>query len=187
MIAIVGKIASGKTTFLNYCKNLGYSTLNCDHFVTDLYNHNEEFIAKINEKYGDLLVTNNYVDKKKIKNWILQDISNLEKIEKEVIFYIKKHLLSNKYDFVEIPILFSKNVDFSNFFAYIFNMQIEEKTRQIFLKNKGVDNFVLNILDNQNNYNWELEKTFNGVEIVNISLDKRNNLTKIKKLLAEYI
>ncbi|WLP85955.1 dephospho-CoA kinase [Mycoplasma seminis] len=185
MIAIVGKIASGKTTFLKSCASLGYSTFSCDEYVNYLYTQNSDFINKIKQNIGEFLIKNNQVSKDEIKKWIRQDLTNLQLIEKEVFLEIKSHLQQHQYDFVEIPILATKIVDFSTFFSLILNMQISPSQHEKLLKNKGVDNFVLEILLNQNAYNWEEKDFFRNKKVVNIPLNKRDNLDKIKLLLHE--
>ncbi|MFV8499876.1 dephospho-CoA kinase [Mycoplasma sp. VS424B] len=185
MIAIVGRMASGKSTFLAACAQLGYSTFNCDQYVSYLYNKDKEFIKLIAEKFGTFLLKDNVLDKNKIKKWILQDSTNLKKLEKEVFLKLKSHLLEHQYDFVEIPILYTDVVDFAPLFSCIFHMQISEDIRQKFLQQKGVDNFTLQFLDNQNAYDWGIKKFFREKRVVHISLDKRDNIEKISKVLHE--
>ncbi|MHA0272809.1 dephospho-CoA kinase [Mycoplasma sp. 48589B] len=185
MIAIVGRIASGKTTFLSACKQLGYSTFNCDEYVSYLYSSDQEFISLIEQKIGPFLIENGAISKKKIKVWMMQDFSSFQKLQKEVFLAIKNHLLQHKYDFVEIPVLANDFVDFSELFTCIFHMQIDEFTRSKFKLLKGVDNSIIQFLDNLNAYNWELNDFFKNKRVVHISLDKRDNLEKISKLIQE--
>ncbi|MFV8515926.1 dephospho-CoA kinase [Mycoplasma sp. Z244B] len=185
MIAIVGRMASGKSTFLAVCAQLGYSTFNCDQYVSYLYSQDKEFIKLIAEKFGTFLLKDNVLDKNEIKKWILQDSTNLKKLEKEVFLKLKSHLLEHQYDFVEIPILYTDVVDFVPLFSCIFHMQISEDIRQKFLQQKGVDNFTLQFLDNQNAYDWGIKKFFREKRVVHISLDKRDNIEKISKVLHE--
>ncbi|MFV8471351.1 dephospho-CoA kinase [Mycoplasma sp. B6188] len=183
MIAIVGRMASGKSTFLAACASLGFSTFSCDEYVAYLYNQDKAFIALIEQKFGSFLLSEGKINKKLVKNWIMQDPSNLKKLEKEVFYRLKQHLMQHKYDFVEIPILFTEIEDFAPLFSCIFHMQIQEDIRQKFLHQKGVDNFTLEFLDSQNAYDWDLKEIFREKKVVHISLDKRDNIEKISKVL----
>ncbi|MFV8400894.1 dephospho-CoA kinase [Mycoplasma sp. CR] len=178
-------MASGKSTFLTACATLGYSTFNCDQYVSYLYTQDKQFIQHIGKKFGEFLLNNGILDKNEIKKWILHQPNNLKKLEKEVFLQIKSHLLTHQYDFVEIPILYNDAVDFSNLFSCIFHMQIDEDTRQKFLQLKGVDNFALQFLDNQNAYEWGSKDFFRKKKVVHISLEKRDNIEKIAKVLEE--
>ncbi|MEA4134412.1 hypothetical protein VBM90_01160 [Mycoplasma sp. 2704] len=183
MIAIVGRICSGKTYFLNTARELGYKSLNLDEFVNDLYEKNTDFINKINNKIGSFLIKNNQVWKPFIKQWISLNPNNLKILEKYVFEVIFEHLKSNQYDFVEIPILYTKIVDFSIFFSTVYHMQIDEENRSKFLKIRGVDNFTKEILDNQNNYNWDTKDFFRSKKVVHIPINMRDSKEKIKEFL----
>ncbi|QNM93840.1 dephospho-CoA kinase [Mycoplasma sp. Pen4] len=187
MIAIVGKLASGKTTFIKQAAKLGFSTFICDEFIADLYANNYEIISEIKQEIGEFLIENNQVSKPKIKEWILKDAKNLEKLEKIAFSYLDKHFQTHEYDLVEIPILHNKFFDFSKYFSVIFYMQIDDKQRGKFLKNRGVNKLLIKIFDDKNSYNWGEKEFYNQKKVVNISLNKRDNLQKIKYLIERHL
>lgn len=167
MIAIVGKTCVGKTFLLEKAASLGYSTLNCDDFFAKEYQNGNKCYSLIRDNLGEIYIKDGFVDRKMIKKLISNENGRnlLEKLIYPILF---DHLSKNKYDFVEIPILSSKNCDFTGFFSKILNIITNDKTRTKNIKFKNVDNYDLEFFNTINT-------GFYGVNTVDIYMDKLPN------------
>ncbi|MDK2819487.1 MAG: dephospho-CoA kinase [Mycoplasmataceae bacterium] len=150
MIAIIGKTCVGKTFLLEKAKEFGYSTLNCDEFFQKQYKFGNDCYKIIKKSLGEKYVNEVEVDRNMIKKLILtkNGRNNLEKLIFPVLF---EHFKKFKYDFVEIPILYSKNGNFKPFFNKILNIVASSETRKKILKFKNVDKYDFEFYDSLNN------------------------------------
>ncbi|TNK81975.1 dephospho-CoA kinase, partial [Mycoplasmopsis pullorum] len=119
MIAVVGKVASGKSTFLKHLQELGYKTFICDDYVNWLYRNDEQVKLNFINFFGQGVVQNGQINKSFLKEQIKLNPQNLKFIEKVIFPIIFEHLKTHLYDFVEIPVLFTEIVDFSKLFSAI--------------------------------------------------------------------
>lgn len=160
MIAIVGKTCVGKTFLLNKAKDLRYSTFNCDIFFENQYKFGSKCYELIKNAFGEKYVNGDFVNKEMIKMLISTENgkNSLEKLIYPVLF---DHFLENKYDFVEIPILSTKNCDFRKFFSKTLNVLASTERREKNLKFKNVDNYDFEYFDSINMGIYE----FNTVDI----------------------
>ncbi|MGZ9413135.1 dephospho-CoA kinase [Mycoplasma sp. Z386] len=170
MIAVIGKYGSGKTTFLKKIEKYGYKVLYTDDFYKECYAKNGVCVSIIKEKLGINFIKNDEVNKEEIRNFILNDKGNINKLEQLVYPVLEEHLSKYKYDFVEIPNLFTKNANFLRFFSQILNIQTTEEKRQKNIKKKGVNKKISEL----NNF---LNNGKIGKKVVNISwedIEKEN-------------
>lgn len=116
VFAIVGKIASGKSTALKFFKSLGYNTISADEIVKILY-QKPDVILKIKRHFASAVI-NNVIDTK-----VLRDIINNSPIKKKQLENIIHPLVENelnefihhshtKFTFIEVPLLFEANMDY---------------------------------------------------------------------------
>lgn len=186
-IAIVGKICSGKTTFLNVAKKLGYKVFIADQFINDLYTNSPNFLRTIEEKFGDFVIENNAVSKEKIKQLISLDQSVLTFLESVINDFIKEELEKNDYDFAELPILKNDVYDFTKYVSQIWNMEINLAERIAFCNKRNVSTQIMEQFDKRNNFNWETMEFFENIKVVNIPLNMRNNSKKIEIFIKKWI
>ena len=125
-VAIVGKIASGKSAVLNVFKERGYLSLSSDEIVHNLYERKEIqdlIIKRFKLKCeGDFLTT--LTEHLKVKK---QDLERLEKIvhplvKKEIELEFKKS--SSPLLVAEVPLLFKAKME--NMFDVIIGVDISE-------------------------------------------------------------
>ena len=125
-VAIVGKIASGKSAVLNVFKELGYLSLSSDEIVHKLYERKEiqDLIIKRFKLKGDADFLTTLTEDLKVKK---QDLERLEKIvhplvKKEIESEFKKS--SSPLLVAEVPLLFKAKME--NMFDVIIGVDISE-------------------------------------------------------------
>ncbi|TDV23273.1 dephospho-CoA kinase [Mycoplasmopsis mustelae] len=184
-IAIVGKIASGKSYFLATLKNLGYHTINLDEYISNLYQKDVNLIALLKNQIGDFLIKNNQISKNILKKWLFEDLKHIDVFEKVLYPYLKQKLQQETYDFIEIPVLNTINEDFSVLFDEVWNLTICPKKRKEFVNLRFGENLEFKKLDRLNNYKWNKNELFRGLKVVNIPMRSRDNTEKIIKILEK--
>lgn len=161
-IAIIGKYASGKTTFLKEVEKFGYSVLYTDEFFKNSYlagNLGYKAIKKINSD----LVTKKSVDKNKLRLFITKSDINRNLIEQKVYKILENYLTKNHFDFVEIPNIDSPNANFRKFFDKVVLISTTEEQRVINITKKNVENFAA-----------KLNNSLNKKEIKNFDVEIRS-------------
>ena len=125
-VAIVGKIASGKSAVLNVFKELGYLSLSSDEIVHNLYERKEiqDLIIKRFKLKGDADFLTTLTEHLKVKK---QDLERLEKIvhplvKREIELEFKKS--SSPLLVAEVPLLFKAKME--NMFDVIIGVDISE-------------------------------------------------------------
>ena len=125
-VAIVGKIASGKSAVLNVFKELGYLSLSSDEIVHNLYERKDiqDLIIKRFKLKGDADFLTTLTEHLKVKK---QDLEILEKIvhplvKKEIESEFKKS--SSPLLVAEVPLLFKAKME--NMFGVIVGVDISE-------------------------------------------------------------
>ena len=125
-VAIVGKIASGKSAVLNVFKELGYLSLSSDEIVHNLYERKEiqDLIIKRFKFKGDADFLTTLTEHLKVKK---QDLDRLEKIvhplvKKEIESEFKKSF--SPLLVAEVPLLFKAKME--NMFDVIIGVDISE-------------------------------------------------------------
>ncbi|MBU4690515.1 dephospho-CoA kinase [Mycoplasma sp. ES3157-GEN-MYC] len=187
MIAVIGKIGVGKTTFL---KNLGIDQekiFYCDEFIAKHYLKNGIFYHEIKEKIGDFLLDKKGVSKSKILWWLDQDKRNIDVLEKIIFPKIFEALKNGKFLIVEIPVLVNKNCNFLTLFSLILCLSTNEQKRQKNLQKRNVDNLTLKQLDAKNDPKKAIKSLFGKKPIVDIymwNFDSTQQNRKIFEILS---
>ncbi len=114
LVGISGNIASGKSTLINYLKDLNYFTISYDYEVEKLYK-DVVFINKIKKKFNlDVF------DKDIMREFLLKDNIKFDKITRLIVKKVNKRVAKiiikglfqrKKYVFIEIPLLFEKGYE----------------------------------------------------------------------------
>ena len=151
-IAIVGKIASGKSTVLEEFKKVNSCCLSSDQIVHELYAKNEvqnliDTKLKIKEE-GEFVAT--------LRNHIAHNPKDLDRLEKIVHPLVKKEIEScfkkskAKLLVAEVPLLFKAHME--NMFDIIIGVDIDEKIQiaRLELRDKEKSAFLKRINDENN-------------------------------------
>ena len=145
IVAITGGIGSGKTTFSNHLKKLGYLVHESDLIVSEIYTKpNKQFLNFIREKVSHDAVNNKKINKTEIANVIFSNntIKKLleRRIHKEVQSsreaFIKKYTKKKKkIIFADIPLLFENKLE-KSFDSVICIISLKKNRVKRVLKNK---------------------------------------------------
>ena len=145
LVGITGGIGSGKTTFSNYLKKLGFVVHESDTVVSEIYNNpKKQFLSFIKEKISQDATNHNKINKAEIANVIFSNnkIKKLleRRIHKEVQIsreaFIKKYTKKKKkIIFADIPLLFENKLE-KNFDLVICIISSKKNRTKRVLKNK---------------------------------------------------
>ena len=145
LIGITGGIGSGKTTFSNHLKKLGYVVHESDVVVSEIYNNpKKKFLSFIKEKISQDAIDHYKINKAEIANVIFSNnkIKKLleRRIHKEVQVsreaFIKKYTKKKKkIIFADIPLLFENKLE-KNFDLVICIISSKKNRTKRILKNK---------------------------------------------------
>ena len=145
LVGITGGIGSGKTTFSNHLKKLGYVVHESDVVVSEIYNNpKKNFLSFIKEKISQDATDHYKINKAEIANVIFSNnkIKKLleRRIHKEVQIsreaFIKKYTKKKKkIIFADIPLLFENKLE-KNFDLVICIISSKKNRTKRVLKNK---------------------------------------------------
>ena len=187
VVGIVGKIASGKSTALNYFKELGYDTISSDDIVNSLYLEST-IIQKLKHRFS-AAIKNDIVDKQILKEIILSDGKKKNYLESIIHPLVEEKLLdfinSSKTEivFIEVPLLFTSHMDYMC--DYIIGIDINKEKKIENLKKRHVQDIDSYLNLNQNNgFNENINK-MNFITKPSISIEElKNELNDfLKKIL----
>ena len=151
-IALVGKIASGKSTVLEVFKNKNYYTISSDEIVHELY-AKQEVQNLINKRFkikSDL----SFIDG--LRNHLASHPKDLDRLEKIVHPLVKKEIekgFKNSKSpllIAEVPLLFKAHME--NMFDIIIGVDIskEEQLKRLEIRDKEKSAFLKRINDENN-------------------------------------
>lgn len=109
IIGITGGIGSGKTTITKYIESLGYPIYIADDEAKKLLD-TPEVVNELKNTFGQEIIENNLVDKKKLATFVFGNENNLKKLNEIIHPKVRQHFInwSKQYDVVvkEAAILF---------------------------------------------------------------------------------
>ena len=194
LVGITGGIGSGKTTFSNHLKKLGYLVHESDTVVSEVYKKpKKQFLNFIKEKISQNAVKNNKINKAEITNLIFSNntIKKLleKRIHKEVqrsreAFIKKNTKRKNKIIFVDIPLLFENKLE-KRFDLVICIISSKKNRIKRVLKNKKFTKENLNkILKAQTT---DKERKNRSQIIIHNNKTKKDFIFSVEKVLTELI
>jgi len=115
-IAVVGDLASGKSSVCRFFKKKGAYVLNSDDIVHNLLSSNIAVKKQVVELFSSDIITNSQIDRKKLAKKVFSNQEKLELLEKIIHPYVFKEIEDqykqenkrneNSLFVVEIPLLF---------------------------------------------------------------------------------
>ena len=190
IVGITGGIGSGKTTFSNHLKKLGFLVHESDMVVSEIYNKpKKQFLSFIKEKISQDAVNQNKINKTEITNVIFNNktIKKLleRRIHKEVKSsreaFIKKYTKKKKkIIFVDIPLLFENKIE-KNFDLVICIISSKKNRSKRVLKNKKFTKENLNKIFKAQTTDKERKKR--SQIIINNNKTKKDFVFSVEKVL----
>lgn len=93
IIGITGGIGSGKTTITKYIESLGYPVYIADDQAKNLL-YTEEVVNEIRNVFGEEIIENNLVDKKKLATFVFGNEDKLKKLNEIVHPKVRQHFIN---------------------------------------------------------------------------------------------
>ena len=194
LVGITGGIGSGKTTFSNHLKKLGYVVHESDTVVSEIYNNpKKHFLSFIKEKISQNVTNHNKINKTEIANVIFNNkaIKKLleTRIHKEVqssrdAFIKKNKKNKNKLIFSDIPLLFENKLE-KDFDLVICIIALKKNRIKRVLENKKFTKENLNkILKAQTT---DKERKKRSQIIINNNKTKKDFIFSVEKVLKGLI
>jgi len=194
LVGITGGIGSGKTTFSNHLKKLGYLVHESDAVVSEMYTKpKKQFLSFIKDKISKDAVNNNKINKTEIANVIFSNngIKKLleTRIHKEVQNSRDAFIKKNKKDkkkliFADIPLLLENKLE-KKFDLVICIISSKKNRIKRVLENKKFTKENLNkILKAQTT---DKERNKRSQIIINNNKTKKDFIFSIEKVLTRLI
>ena len=194
LVGITGGIGSGKTTFSNHLKKLGFVVHESDTVVSEIYNNpKKQFLSFIKEKISEDATNHNKINKAEIANVIFSNnkIKKLleRRIHKEVQIsreaFIKKYTKKKKkIIFADIPLLFENKLE-KNFDLVICIISSKKNRTKRVLKNKKFTKENLNKIFKAQTTDKERKKR--SQIIINNNKTKKDFIFSVEKVLIRLI
>ena len=194
LVGITGGIGSGKTTFSNHLKKLGFVVHESDTVVSEIYNNpKKQFLSFIKEKISQDATNHNKINKAEIANIIFSNnkIKKLleRRIHKEVQIsreaFIKKYTKKKKkIIFADIPLLFENKLE-KNFDLVICIISSKKNRTKRVLKNKKFTKENLNKIFKAQTTDKERKKR--SQIIINNNKTKKDFIFVVEKVLTRLI
>ena len=194
IVGITGGIGSGKTTFSNHLKKLGFLVHESDKVVSEIYNKpKKQFLSFIKEKISQDAVNQNKINKTEITNVIFNNntIKRLleRRIHKEVQdsreAFIKKYTKKKKkIIFADIPLLFENKLE-NNFDLVVCVISSKKNRFTRVLKNKKFTKETLNKIFKLQTSDKERRKR--SQIIINNNKTKKDFIFSVEKVLTRLI
>ena len=194
LVGITGGIGSGKTTFSNHLKKLGFVVHESDTVVSEIYNNpKKQFLSFIKEKISQDATNHNKINKAEIANVIFSNnkIKKLleKRIHKEVQFsrnaFIKKYIKKKKkIIFADIPLLFENKLEKSLDSVICIISSKKNRTKRV-LKNKKFTKENLNKIFKAQTTDKERKKR--SQIIINNNKTKKDFIFSVEKVLTRLI
>jgi len=155
LVGLTGGIGSGKSTVINYFKELGITCYQADDEAKKLMNSDKGLIKKIKNSFGDSIYINSKLDRKKLSAIVFTDKQKLELLNSIVHPYVNRHFdnyrkgLEDIYIIKEVAIIFE--IGTQNEFDKIILVRApkEDRVKRIINRDKCNRQDATNRINNQ--------------------------------------
>ncbi|MCR5309202.1 MAG: bifunctional DNA-formamidopyrimidine glycosylase/DNA-(apurinic or apyrimidinic site) lyase [Bacilli bacterium] len=186
-IALIGKVAAGKSTVLDVFKSYGADIFICDNYISDLYK-TKEVASKIAKLFS--LDFKDEVDKKILRQHLVNNPKDIKKLQSliypivsEKVSYFFKHSKA-KFAVCEAPLLFEANME--NMFDEIIAVDIDEKVQleRLLLRNPDTGKFLKQLSDKNNSFEKNKKK---ANIIISNNASQSELINETKNIINEFL
>ena len=179
LVGLTGGIGSGKSTVINYFKELGITCYQADDEAKKLMNSDKGLIKKIKNSFGDSIYINSKLDRKKLSAIVFRDKQKLELLNSIVHPIVNRHFenyckgLKDIYIIKEVAIIFETGTQ--NKFDKIILVRApkEDRIKRIINRDKCNRQDAINRINNQIADDDKIDQC--DFIIDNINLDEISN------------
>lgn len=191
-VALIGSMASGKTTAAHYFKSQGIDVINADEIARNLVKPNEPALAEIEAYFGrDILTEEGWLNRKKLRHHILQNASDRAWLESRMHPRIRKKIeeeirsCHSAYVIIEIPLLKERQSYPYLSRILLIEAPLSEKISRIMHRDNCSEQEALAFLNIQQAIQSHQHKLADDIIENNSTLEKL--LEKLKQLHQNYL
>lgn len=187
LICVTGFMGSGKTTFMNLLKEMNYETFIADEFVHNIYLKNNIGYQIIKNNFGNDFVTDECVDRNKLRDLILNNPEKKELLEKLMNEIIYKKILDLKNEKRLIFVELATYLFFEDYFKDLFKkVVVIDSLDKNFKKNNfknfsSIKKFSTKTVGNSKNIQKE------GVFYADFVVENDGNISDLKSRIKDLI
>lgn len=138
-IAVTGGIGSGKSSVCQIIRSVDFPVLSCDEIYAELC-IDKKFLERLCGEFGDILLADGALDRKKLSQTVFNDKSALERLNNLTHPAIMEELFSrasgHKLCFCEVPLLFEGGYQGQFDGAIVILRAAEERIKSVSARDK---------------------------------------------------
>ena len=192
LVGLTGGIGSGKSTVINYFKELGITCYQADDEAKKLMNSDKGLIKKIKNSFGDSIYINSRLDRKKLSAIVFTDKQKLELLNSIVHPYVNRNFenyckgLEDIYIIKEVAIIFETKTQDKFDKIILVKAPKEERINRIINRDKCNRQEAIDRINNQIDDEDKVDKSDYIIENINI-IDIPKKVLKIHKNILNTI
>ena len=168
IIGITGNSGSGKSTVSKMInENYNAKVIDADRIAKEMAKNNSEYLQAIRQTFGEDIVKNNELDRKKLADIVFSNKKEKEKLDSLTFGYIVKEIkneleanqrLDYKYIILDVPLLFESRLDELCDYTIGVIAPNTEKIKRICKRDNLSEEKALQRLNNQANDEFYIKK-----------------------------
>jgi dephospho-CoA kinase len=188
IIGITGGIGSGKTTITKYIESLGYPIYIADDEAKKLLD-TEEVINEIRKNFGEEVIENNLVDKKKLSTFVFGNKDKLKQLNEIIHPKVRQHFINwvkqinSEIVFKEAAILFESGAYKDCDFTILVTAPEDVRVERVIKRDNSNKEDVIKRIRSQ----WSDEDKVKLSDFVINNIDLEESKKKINKILKKIV
>ena len=158
-IAITGGIGSGKSTVLNFLKQLGFPVYSCDAIYLELLSE-KEYVNKLASIFPAVVI-NDKIDKNRLASIVFSNKCAREQLNKLAHPLVMERLLKRMKEenseivIAEVPLLFEGNFEYLFDEVWVIRREVDERIKSVCIRDEISPNNVKARIESQIDYEDE--------------------------------